>query len=305
MKAACRRGCGRSRGRALWLALSGRGVVGSAFASTVSSLTAATNCGTVYTKGRGVYGALGQGDLRDVQDFLKIGPCGELPEYVAYSSVSAGWDHTAAVTSSGDLVLMGMPFDAAPFPKIRNRRPPKAHKPPAISKSPVIHKSPVVYIRGHNIIQASCSSCFTLVLSAEGRVFAIGSNGWGQCGRPAEHKESLMLEPQAIPLPNPVVAVDTGLQNCIALDNAGDVYCWGRGHSGQIGSDLDGEYVHNPVRVGTIKDIIAISAGFGHCAAVDVHGALYVWGRGASAVLRREREWVTYNCCISCHAGIS
>jgi alpha-tubulin suppressor-like RCC1 family protein len=282
-------GRGQSR-RSLWPALSSRGVAGSASTSP----TATTGGGTIYTKGSGLFGALGRGDLYDAQEFMKVSHCEGLPEDVTYTSISAGWGHTAAVTNSGDLVVMGRPFDLDALLRLNNIKKVSSWLARALTstvfnadKLSGIFKSPVVYIRGGNIVQASCSAGFTLVLSAEGKVSAFGSNRWGQCGRHAEHKESLMLEPQTIPLPNPVVAVDTGLQNCIALDNTGDVYCWGKGHKGQIGSELDGEYVHNPVRVGTIKDIIAISAGFGHCAAVDVHGALYVWGKGSSEV---ERE---------------
>jgi alpha-tubulin suppressor-like RCC1 family protein len=245
----------------------------------------------LFAKGSGLFGALGRGDFHDSDKFLPVFDCPQLPPHTKYRSVSAGWGHTAATTESGDLVVFGRPFDFDAVLRMNNIKKVSGALARFLTRSAFatdsmsgIFSVPKLCLTGHNIVSTSCSAALTMALSGDGHVFAFGSNRWGQCARPVTHKENLVLEAAHVPLPSGAIAIDTGLQHCIVLDKEGDVYCWGKGHRGQIGGVITDEYVANPVRVGTLKDIVGISAGFAHCAAVDANGALYIWGKGMSDI---------------------
>ena len=67
---------------------------------------------TIYTQGCGIFGSLGQGDdLMDSPSFEKLNLSGTPNHKVKIKNISAGWCHSAAVTSDGQLVIFGRPYD--------------------------------------------------------------------------------------------------------------------------------------------------------------------------------------------------
>lgn len=65
----------------------------------------------LYTQGCGVFGALGHGDgLSDEVLFRKVALSGS-DQVINIKQVSSGWAHSAAVTSDGNLVMFGRPYD--------------------------------------------------------------------------------------------------------------------------------------------------------------------------------------------------
>ena len=65
----------------------------------------------LYTQGCGVFGALGHGDnLSDEVLFRKVALSGNDHD-MNIKQISAGWAHSAAVTSEGKLVMFGRPYD--------------------------------------------------------------------------------------------------------------------------------------------------------------------------------------------------
>jgi alpha-tubulin suppressor-like RCC1 family protein len=66
----------------------------------------------LYTQGCGVFGALGHGDdFSDSPSFNKIVYLDDPKNNINVKQISAGWGHSSAVTSRGDLVIFGRPYD--------------------------------------------------------------------------------------------------------------------------------------------------------------------------------------------------
>ena len=58
------------------------------------------------SRGLGLYGALGTGDLLDSDEFKVININGLIPV-----KVSAGWGHSVVLTKCGQVILFGRPYD--------------------------------------------------------------------------------------------------------------------------------------------------------------------------------------------------
>jgi parallel beta-helix repeat protein len=89
-----------------------------------------------------------------------------------------------------------------------------------------------------------------------------------------------------------IIAVGAGEGHSTAMDVNGLVYTWGNNSLGQLGNgtydpctvpvrvvgpDLNHNGIHEP-NEGYLGNIVAISAGFWHCLAIDADGAIWTWG---------------------------
>lgn len=130
-----------------------------------------------------------------------------------------------------------------------------------------------------NVKSVACSAGLTAVVTLDGAVYCFGVNKFGQCGLPKETQH--VYQPTRVNIPS-CLAVDTGFQNCIALTKYGHVFAWGKGKRGQLGVDPILEFSHMPVKVHELEDVVAVSAGFNHSAALTGGGAVFVWGKHMS-----------------------
>jgi len=235
----------------------------------------------VYSRGSGVFGSLGLGSLRDSRLFTKV----ELYS-VNPLSISSGWGHSSIGSENG-LIVWGRPFDFISLLRIN-----RLHRSffPFLGTiaseitswfgdTGGLYKDPKFISEG-NILCVSNSAGLSLYLTAEGEVFSFGLNRWGQCG--LGHDTLHIYVPTRVELP-PIVAIDTGLQHCIALSQDGAVYTWGKGERGQLG-DGKNENSSHPIRLSfpSPSRVKQISAGFSHGAVLLEDGSVYVWGKGFS-----------------------
>jgi alpha-tubulin suppressor-like RCC1 family protein len=84
-----------------------------------------------------------------------------------------------------------------------------------------------------------------------------------------------------------MVAVAAGGQNSCALDNAGQVYCWGYNNAGQIGNGTSGTASSSNVPVAVLAGqipagvtIVSIAGGGQLNCAIGSNGRSYCWGNG-------------------------
>ena len=78
------------------------------------------------------------------------------------------------------------------------------------------------------------------------------------------------------PLTN-VQQVAAGENHTCALLNSGEVYCWGRNDSGQLGDGTTSERL-TPVAVSELSGVTAITAGYSHTCALLIGGEVRCWG---------------------------
>jgi len=303
----------------------------------IKSSTCIRHFSVLLSRGCGVFGALGQSELlTDSIHFAEVLNGRKLQ----FKQVSAGWGHSAALTTDGAVVIFGRPFDFSTLFQMHRiyRISPYFARKISISTNSSYFGSlitklvgtfnreslkdidrlgffplPIQLLLEEKVKFLVCSAGLTLFLTESGSVFSFGMNRWGQCGvhDPTFRQKDPILStnskgqqhvysPEKITsLPQSIIAVDAGLQHCIALDSNGHVYTWGKAGKGQLGIGAIDEASYAPTKV-TTKDVTGdavlccskVSAGFSHCAVVSVDGAVYLWGKGMSDRLKEGRQGV-------------
>lgn len=117
----------------------------------------------------------------------------------------------------------------------------------------------------------------TCIVRADGRVACWGSNGDGELGQPASDAGS--PAPVDVAGVTDAVNVVAGKAFSCALRRAGDVQCWGKGDSGQLGNGSTTSST-TPVPVSTLTDVATIAAGAAHVCVGTRAGKVYCWGNG-------------------------
>ena len=119
-------------------------------------------------------------------------------------------------------------------------------------------------------------------VTAEGKVFATGYGAGGRLGIGGTESvctPTLLESIQHVFIKK--VAVNSGGKHCLALSTEGDVFSWGEGDDGKLGHDnkhsCDRPRVIEGLRG---KDVVDISCGGAHSAAITSSGELFTWGKG-------------------------
>jgi alpha-tubulin suppressor-like RCC1 family protein len=121
----------------------------------------------------------------------------------------------------------------------------------------------------------------TLMIDAEGNVWAWGSNEFGQLGIGSNEDKT---NPCKIDGLNSIKAVAVGDNHSLALDSEGNVWVWGKNDKFQLGLGTI-ENSNVPVKLTTISDVKEISAAGNYNLAVKKDGTLWSWGEACMANL--------------------
>lgn len=136
----------------------------------------------------------------------------------------------------------------------------------------------VVIDQPANLLQVAVYGNHTLVLVSSGEVYAFGSNDWGQLGDGSTVRKSIPVAVSG--LPEPAIAIAAGSYHSLALTESGDVYAWGEGGSGALGTGSFASEL-TAVRVGSLPaPVTQIAAGGNRSFAITDGGDLYAWGQG-------------------------
>lgn len=138
-----------------------------------------------------------------------------------------------------------------------------------------------------NVAAISAGEYHTLVIGANGRVYACGSGEFGQLGRDGCKRISYLT---GIPMPfesgRIVAAVTRGNHNALLCEN-GQVYTFGYNYKGQLGLG-DRETRFAPARVAfppCAGRIVRLSVGLSSTIFLDAEGKVYACGRNQEGQL--------------------
>ena len=235
---------------------------------------------SVYSKGVGVFGALGHGNLADYRVFQKV----KFALGSNLKAISAGMGHSGVISNS-HLLLFGRPYDFLSLFRIN-----KFYFESFPYFSRIVSSTTNLFgadgglfitpvtLDQYQVKSISCSGGLTLFLTHDGNVFAFGFNRWGQCG--IDTNAFHVFNPVQVPIAD-IHMIDSGLQHCIALTKTGKIFTWGKGERGQLGNGKQ-ENLAIPSLISTPTTAKHISAGLNHCAAVLADGSIVVWGKGLS-----------------------
>lgn len=131
---------------------------------------------------------------------------------------------------------------------------------------------------------------YSYLLMDDGRIFGVG-NGVNGCflkgGVYTTHIEIPMED-------KTIVTMAPGFGHTLALNEAGEVYAWGRNNAGQAGIGKKA----NPVREVTKLDlpkITAIAAGGKFSIALDENGVLWGWGDNTNHEIANTKDKTFYS----------
>ncbi|KAK4297550.1 hypothetical protein Pmani_030041 [Petrolisthes manimaculis] len=149
----------------------------------------------------------------------------------------------------------------------------------------LINPAPLhVALKGSAVHKVSCGRAHTVMLTDTGKVWTVGCNSYGQCGRPIIPDEDYGRTPvyhnlQAIPDPT-ITQIECGQDTSFFLGESGCVYSCGWGADGQTGR---GHYNNEP-SVGPVvgdivgEKIIKVSCRADCVLAINDKGDVFGWG---------------------------
>ena len=227
--------------------------------------------GTAYCWGSDQYGQLGivHGDTLcgPVQSRYR---CSPIPRSVQpgleLASVSAGAEHTCAITIAGDAYCWGA-NDQGQLGDLS-------------TGGPTLVRVPAP--GGLPWVQISAGFSHTCAVRSDGVVFCWGSNDRGQLGNGTFVGG---IGPARVKLPSPMAAVSAGQSRTCARTTTGGVYCWGavwltRDNGLEITraqptpQAVPGAPAMAWLSVGTLTTCAAATSGFAYCWEANVRGEM-------------------------------
>eukprot|EP00462_Mataza_sp_D1_P023223 CAMPEP_0175131412 /NCGR_PEP_ID=MMETSP0087-20121206/6527_1 /TAXON_ID=136419 /ORGANISM="Unknown Unknown, Strain D1" /LENGTH=368 /DNA_ID=CAMNT_0016413697 /DNA_START=140 /DNA_END=1246 /DNA_ORIENTATION=- len=133
-----------------------------------------------------------------------------------------------------------------------------------------------------NVVVIECGKQHSIAVNANGEVFTWGHGGSFLNAGALGHKDAGNCEvpTRVAGLPDNVVSVAAGAWFCLALTENGEVWSWGRGENGVLGTGSSADQLI-PKRVEAFGDKVVehISCGPSFSAAITDYGDLYLWGK--------------------------
>ena len=108
-----------------------------------------------------------------------------------------------------------------------------------------------------NIVQFVCGYSQNLFLDAEGNVYSVGDNYFGQLGLGPNTGQNVLNKIPNIP---PIKIISCLFASCYLLDFEGNLWSFGYNYEGQLGNDYSRK-INTPQKLDTLKDIQQISYG--------------------------------------------
>ena len=243
--------------------------------------------GYVYAWGSNTYGKLGDGTTTQRTTPIKVGK----PTGLTYVQVSAGWQHSLALSSDGNAYAWGYNYDGQLGDGTKTDR-----------TTPVKVWKPTNAPADFTYVQVSGGGDHSLAMGSDRYAYAWGYNNYGQLGNTTTRDSSVPVRVR-----NPANPTDTnqglkaaqiigGYQHSLAMDSDGYAYAWGRNSNGQLGNTTTRDSsvpvrVRNPANpTDTSKGLKAVqlSAGEYYSLALGSDGNAYTWGANGNGQLGND-----------------
>ncbi len=187
--------------------------------------------------------------------------------------ISAGWNHTCAITGEGGVMCWGSNNEGQLGDGSRTNR----LKPVSV-KNLDARAVAVAAGWGH-----------TCILTETGGVKCWGRNKSGELGNGTNQRST---EPVDVPGLTGIVAIAAGEYHTCAVTAQGGIKCWGSNDDGQLG-DGSTETRMEPVDVAGINGVTGIAAGAAHTCARKENGEVWCWGKNDQGQLGDGSELVS------------
>jgi alpha-tubulin suppressor-like RCC1 family protein len=218
--------------------------------------------GVLYCWGDNTRGQLGLGDTTSREQPTRVGLLGD------WAAVAAGGTHSCALRSDGSVYCFGA-NDIGQLGIVglaQSLEPAKVTLPSAVT---------VIVTEVNHVC----------VITTDDALVCWGENIEGEIGQGDAPPFVSQFAPIEVGTDHDWIAVDTGQGDTCGLRGAGDLYCWGRNSSSQLGlGDGGPEQTRTPTRVGDAT-YSHIHAGQDHTCGIRTDGSLYCWGLNQSGNL--------------------
>jgi len=173
-------------------------------------------------------------------------------------AVSAGFEHSLALTSSGAVYAWGSNGQGE------------------LGDGTTTNRNSAVPVTGlpANIVAIAAGGWHSLALTSSWTVYAWGDNTYGELG---DGTTTDQFTPEALSGLPTITAISAHAFNGMALASTGVVYDWGDNRFGQLG-DATTSQSNSPVTVSGLTGVQAIAQGGGQGLALTSTGAVYAWG---------------------------
>lgn len=227
---------------------------------------------TAYGWGYNAYGQTGDGTTgTNRNQAVPVLATGALTNKTI-SKMAAGGNHTLVIASDGKLYAWGSGTQGQ-----------LGNEADLSSEVPVPVKMLPGALEGKTIIAIAAGEHHSLALTSEGKVFAWGSNYYGQLGRGTNNTTSSNVPVQIGGSldQKTVTVIGAGFSHSLAVTSDGIVHAWGRGDYGQLGNQSATPHVPVPLAMSWLpggQTVIALDGGNLHSLALTSGGLMFAWG---------------------------
>nr|WP_257504851.1 biotin transporter BioY [Alcaligenes aquatilis] len=230
--------------------------------SGVASITAGLNHTCARTTGGAAlcWGRNSSGQLGDGTSTQRTTPVEVQGLNSGVASITAGLNHTCAVTTTGAALCWGLNSFGQ------------------LGDGTSTQRTTPVEVQGLNsgVASITAGANHTCAMTTAGAALCWGLNSFGQLGDGTSTQRTTPVEVQG--LNSGVASITAGANHTCAMTTAGATLCWGLNDYGQLG---DGTSTQRsaPVAVhGLGSGVASITAGANHTCAMTTAGATLCWG---------------------------
>ena len=263
----------------------------------------ALDTGDLYSCGAGSQGQLGNASNDEVKE-SSLTPGNEIvPRKIlvvreAFVHVSAGHNHSAAISAGGTLYMWGDPRDGKLGHGIaKDSAASNDNDAVGINDDEfftTLWPQPVLFFKSNErrIKFVSCGADHTLCLDDNGGIYSWGLGNYGNLGHGDTKNQ---IKPRLIEsLKDSTIAFTAaGSKHSLGMSHSGIVYTWGHGDKGRLGNgDRRGSLIPEENAFFNSSAIRAVQGACGeaHTAVVGANGTLYTFGSGSYGRLGHGEE---------------